>query len=62
MPHVVQVDLRQTRCGGQLLEPSRDRVRVRRPPVLPLAIAAIWFMAERLENVIIADEKNAYAA
>jgi len=24
--------------------------------------AAIWFMVERLENVIITDEKNAYSA
>jgi hypothetical protein len=35
VPHVVQVDLRQASRRGQLLEPSRDRVRVRRPAILP---------------------------
>jgi hypothetical protein len=33
--HVVQVDLRQPGRRGELLEPPRDRIRVRRPAVLP---------------------------
>jgi hypothetical protein len=32
---VVQVDLRETGRRGELLEPSRDRIRMRRPAVLP---------------------------
>jgi hypothetical protein len=35
VPHVVQVDLRSASRRGQLLEPPGDRVRVRRPAVLP---------------------------
>jgi hypothetical protein len=33
--HVVQVDLWEASRRGQLLEPSRDRVRVRTPAILP---------------------------
>ena len=35
VPHVVQVDFWQTGRRGELLEPSRDRVRMRRPAVRP---------------------------
>src|ERR1035437_5347894 len=35
VPHVVQVDFRETGRRGELLESSRDRIRVRRPAVLP---------------------------
>ena len=35
VPDVVQVDLGQARGRGELLEPPRDRVRMRRPAVLP---------------------------
>jgi hypothetical protein len=35
VPHVVKVDLGQPGRGGELLEPPRDRVRMRRSAVLP---------------------------
>jgi antitoxin Phd len=35
VPYVVQVDFRETGRRGQLLEPSRDRVRARRPAIFP---------------------------
>ena len=35
MPDVVQVDLWESGRRGELLEPARDRVRMRRPAVLP---------------------------
>src|ERR1700747_2715886 len=35
VPYVVQVDLGQSRGRGELLEPSRDRVRMWRPSVWP---------------------------
>lgn len=35
VPHVVQVDFWEASRGGELLESPGDRVRVRRPAVLP---------------------------
>jgi hypothetical protein len=45
VPHVVQVDLRESRRLGELVEAARDRIRMGRPAVLPAEQQAVIVVA-----------------